>query len=133
MKPTSVRIPRPLVVYVSLVVLGSMVGALLSLHIIRADWANPLVWLQLVIELGLLGVPLLFAFLGKGWARWLLVFDALVGWCMSVSLVRYHLWLHASSWLITYVLISLCVVAALVGLFLPTSAQWFRGGHNATA
>lgn len=132
-KPTTVRSHRPLAVYVSLIVLVTLIGAFLTRHAIRADWANPLICVQFVIELGILGVPLLFVFLAKGWARWLLVVDAVGGWCVSAPMVRYHLWLHAGSWLFMYALISLCVVAALVGLFLPTSAQWFRGGSNATA
>lgn len=127
MEPTKVRLRRPLAVYASLIVLVSVIGASLTRHAIRGSWAN------FVIELVILGVPLLFIFLGKGWARWLLVLDAVGGWCSSVPIVKQHLWVHARSWLFTYALISLCVVAALVGLFLPASALWFRAGGNKAA
>lgn len=126
----TVRSHRPLSVYVSLIVLTALTAAFLTRHAIRADWTNPLICVQIAIESGILGVPLLLIFLGKGWARWLLVVEAIAGWCVSASLVRYHLWLHAVLWLFTYALISVCVLATLVALFLPKSAQWFRGGSS---
>ena len=133
MKSTTVPFHRPWLVYVSLLVLVTITGASLTRHAIRADWSNPWVCVQFVIELVILGVPLLFIFQGRGWARWLLVAYAVGGWCLSAHIVRQHLWQHDGSWLLTSALINLCVVAALVGLFLPASAQWFRGGSNAMA
>jgi hypothetical protein len=113
-------------VYVSLVVLVAIIGASLTRHAIGADWTNPLVCVQFVIELVMLGVPLFFVFLGKSWARWLLVLYALGGWCVAAPAVRQHLWLHAGSWLLTFTIVNVCIVAALVGLFLPASTHWFR-------
>ena len=127
MKPTTARLHRPLAVYASLIVLASIIGASLTRHAVRSAWAN------FVFEFVILGVPLFLIFLGKGWARWLLLLDAVGGWCVSAPIVRQHLWVHARSWLFAYALTSLCVVVALVLLFLPASAQWFRGGSNATA
>ena len=134
MQPTTVRLNRPLAVYVSLIVLVTIIGASLVRSAIRADWANPFVWVQFVIEVVILGVPLLVIFLGKDWGRWLLVVYAVGGFCVSVPAVLQHLKFRAGSWLFTYALLNLCILVALVGLFVPTSTRWFRGGSsNATA
>ncbi len=133
MKPKVFQSGRPLVVYVSLGGLVAIISVSLVRHAIEADWANPWVWVQFAIELVVLGVPLFFAFLGKSWARWLLVFYAVGGWLVAGSALRQHLLLHANSWLFRFALINSCVVAALVGLFLPKSTRWFHGGKDAPA
>jgi hypothetical protein len=38
-----------------------------------------------------------------------------------------HLNANTTSWLLTYALLNVVVVASLVALFLPSASQWFRG------
>lgn len=130
MKPKESQSHRPLAVYVSLSVLVAIISVSLTRHAIEADWSNPWVSVQFVIELVILGVPSLFVFLGKSWARWLLVFYAVGGCFVSGSVLRQHLLQHANTWVFKFALINFCVVAALVGLFLPESTRWFHGDND---
>lgn len=124
---------RPLTVQIALLLLIAIVGTSLGRGAFHADWNAPFTYVKYGIELLILVVPLWFIFKGKNWARWLLAAYALGGFCVSLPRVIQHVDAAASSWLLTYGLVNLVIVAALVALFLPSSSQWFRGHANAKA
>jgi hypothetical protein len=129
----SARIPkrRPVAIWVALSVLFVAFGMSIVPRAMRADWNKPLVWVYFATEILMLAVPLVFVFLGREWARWLLAVYALGGLCLAVPLIIHHQ--HAASWLFTFGLENVVVLAALIGLFLPSSTKWFRGEVNAAA
>src|SRR5271169_5472949 len=131
MNPTAHQTSRPLALRIALTLLVATIGTSLVRSALRADWNGPLVLVKFGSELIMLWVPLWFIFRGKNWARWLLVAYTFGGFCVSLPRLIEHLHSHASSWLLAYGLLNLVVVAALIGLFLPSSTQWFRGHANA--
>jgi len=118
---------RPFAVQIALLLLLAITGTSLVRGAFRADWNNPFVYIQYVIELVMLGVPIWFVLRRKNWARWLLVAYGVGGFCVSLPQVIQHLNASRTSWLVTYALLNVVVVAALVALFLPSASQWFRG------
>jgi hypothetical protein len=119
-----------LAVQIGLVLLVAIVGTSLGRGALRVEWNAPLTYIKYDIELIMLVIPLWFIFRGRNWARWLLVAYAIGGLCVSLPRVIRHVDAAATSWLLTYALLNLAAVAALIALFLPSSSQWFRRATN---
>src|SRR5262245_40830861 len=68
---------RPLSVQAALAVLVFVIGIDFVWSAARANWGILFTYLQFGIAIIMIGVPLLFVFRGKNWARWLLVVMAI--------------------------------------------------------
>ena len=125
----AIQARRPMAIWAALSALLLEVGISLVRRAMRSNWNNPLVYVQVATEIIMLSVPIIFIYLGRSWARWLLAAYAFGGICLSVpKLLQYR---GDTSWLLGYGLSNAVVLAALIGLFLPSSTKWFRGEANA--
>ena len=116
---------RPIAIWAALLGFFVMFGGSLVRAAMRADWNNSLVYIRFATEIIMVFVPLLFIFVGRGWARWLLAGYAFSGLILIVSKLNHPSW-STAFWLKNAV-----VVGALIGLFLPSSTKWFRRKANA--
>jgi hypothetical protein len=118
---------HPFAVQIALLLLLAIISTSLVRGALSADWNSPFIYIKYVIELIMLGVPMWFVFRRKNWARWLLVAYGVGGICLSLPQVIQHFHANTTSWLVTYALLNVVVVSALVALFLPSASQWFWG------